>query len=263
MTKDDYQKASILGEYFSSVFVKEPDWTWGMNDEDKPSIKEELQINITKEIIHKNILDLNVNKSPGSDNLHPRVFKELAAVLVDPLFMIYNLSLRLGKVPSAWKLASISAIYKSKGSKHNAENYRPISLTSVACKMMESIMRDSMLTYLKKNGLLSDKQFGFLGGRSTVLQLLKAVDKWTEILDRGGVVDVIYCDFRKAFDTVPHKRLLELLIHYGIKDPVLSWVEDFLSNRKQQISVNGCKSKLFDPVSHKVPYWDHVCLSYT
>ena len=106
-----------------------------------------------------------------------------------------------------------------------------------------------MLNYLKANDILSNKQFGFLRGRSTVLQLLKVVDKWTDIMDKGSVIDVIYCDFQKAFDTVPHKRLLEILIHYGITDPVLSWVQDLLSNRRQQILVTGCKSEIFEVIS--------------
>ena len=76
-----------------------------------------------------------------------------------------------------------------------------------------------------------------------LLQLLKVIDRWTEIMDRGGVIDLIYCDFRKAFDTVPHNRLMNVLGHYGITDPILSWVKDFLSNRTQQIVVNGRKSE--------------------
>ena len=86
-------------------------------------------------------------------------------------------------------------------------------------------------------------------GRSTILQLLKVVDKLSEILDRGGAVDVIYCDIMKAFDTVPHQRLTELLIHYRIGDPILSWIKSFLSNRKQRVIVNGCKLKVFDVIS--------------
>ena len=114
--------------------------------------------------------------------MHPRVVKEHVAVIVHPFYLIFNLSLKTGKVPSAWKLGLISAIYKNKGSKNSVENYRLISLSSIACKIFESI---------------------FMRGRSTILQLLKAVDKLSEFLDRGGVVDVIYCDFMKAFDTVP------------------------------------------------------------
>ena len=131
-------------------------------------------------------------------------------------------------MPDSWKIAHISAIFKKKD-KNVAGNYRPVSLTSVVCKLMESIIRDSLVEYMSNNSLFTDKQFGFIGGRSTVLQLLKCLDKWTDILDRGGVVDVVYCDFQKAFDTVPHKRLLQVLNHYGVPEIVLGWVKSFLS----------------------------------
>ena len=103
-----------------------------------------------------------------------------------------------------------------------------------------------MLDYLKSNGILTEKQFGFLSGRSTLLQLLMVMDKWMEILDKGGVIDVIHCDFQKAFDAVPHKHLIELRALHGFANPVFSWVQDFLSNQKPQILVNGCKSKIYD-----------------
>ena len=93
---------------------------------------------------------------------------------------------------------------------------------------------------------------GFLGERCTILQLLIAMDEWTEISNRGDAIDVIYCDFQKAFDTVAHNRLMDVLCHYGIKDPILSWIEDYLKNWKQQVSVNGSESSLFD-VSSGVP----------
>ena len=96
------------------------------------------------------------------------------------------------------------------------------------------------------NKILTAKQFGFLRGRSSILQLLKVVDKLTKMLDNGSVIDTIYCDFMKAFDTVLHQRLIEVLMHYGLEDPILAWIKDF---RKQQVYVNGCKSKYFDVIS--------------
>ena len=75
------------------------------------------------------------------------------------------------------------------------------------------------------------------------------MDKLTEILDNGGVIDTIYCDFMKAFDTVPHQQLIEVLMHYGLEDPILARIKDFISFRKQQVYVNGCKSKYFDVIS--------------
>ena len=105
------------------------------------------------------------------------------------------------------------------------------------------------MAYLMANKILTAKQFGFLRGRSTKLQLLKVVDKLTKILDNGCVIDTIYCDFMKAFDTVPHQRLIEVLMHYGLEGPILAWIKDFISSRKQQVHVNGCKSKYFDVIS--------------
>ena len=157
--------------------------------------------------------------------------------------------MKTGKIPKEWKIALVSAIYKRKGDKHNPVNYRPISLTSIVCKILESIIRDSLMKYLKANGILSDRQFGFLAGRSTTLQLLRVVDEWTEIIDNGGVIDAIYCDFQKAFDTVPHNRLLEVLEFYGIKGSLLTWFRNFLTNRLQQVAVNGTKSETFEVLS--------------
>ena len=92
------------------------------------------------------------------------------------------------------------------------------------------------------NKLFSPEQFGFIGGRSTTLQLLKVLDEWIQILDEGGSLDVVYMDFMKAFDTVPHRRLLTKLTSYRITGKVHRWIEAFLSGRQQQVSVNGCFS---------------------
>ena len=110
----------------------------------------------------------------------------------------------------------MSAIHK-KGNNNQAQNYRPVSLTSVAGKILEQIIRDNVTEHMKDNDLLSDKQFGFIKGRSTVLQLLNVLDSWTETLENGGCIDVVYCDFMKAFDKVPHRRLIGKLQSYGIK----------------------------------------------
>ena len=87
--------------------------------------------------------------------------------------------------------------------------------------------------------LLSDKQFGFIKGRSTVLQLLKVLDSWTDTLENGGCIDVVYCDFMKAFDKVPHRRLIGKLQSYGIKGKILDWIAAMLSHRSQRIRVNN------------------------
>ena len=147
-------------------------------------------------------------KSPGPDGIHPRVLNELADCISIPLSIIFNTSLTTGKLPKEWKQANISPIHK-KGSKTLPQNYRPVSITSVVGKIMEEIIRDTITVHMKENELLSKCQFGFVKGRSTVLQLLKVLDIWTETLDNGGCIDVIYCDFMKAFDKVPHSKLIK------------------------------------------------------
>ena len=151
-------------------------------------------------------------------------------------------SLNTGSLPQDWKTANITAIHK-KGNKTTAGNYRPVSLTSIVCKVMETLVRESLMSHMMEHNMLSDKQFGFIKGRSTVLQLLQVMDQWTAALDAGDAVDVIFCDFMKAFDKVPHGRLLDTLKSYGFRDPLLSWIRGFLSNRTQTVIVNGSTSK--------------------
>ena len=108
------------------------------------------------------------------------------------------------------------------------------------------------MKHMKVNGLFSDRQFGFLNGHSTVLQLLVVLDKWTRIIEEGGSIDCIYCDFKKAFDKVPHQRLLKKIRGYGITDNILKWIETFLTGRSQQVTLNG-KASLKKEVTRGVP----------
>ena len=117
-----------------------------------------------------------------------------------------------------------------------------ISLTSVVCKLQESILRDNIIAHMKKHNMFSKNQYGFVSGRSTTLQLLHVLEEWTEWLDGGGSLDVCYMDFMKAFDTVPHRRLAAKVSSYNIKGKLLRWIESFLSNRKQRVQANGASS---------------------
>ena len=239
-TKSDAEKAEVLSKFFCSVFTEEPDGeipTMEMKTNKKLEYFE-----IAKEIVEKSLRNTKIDKSPGPDELHPRVLNELSKELSEPLAILFKNTLSEGKLPNDWKTANITAIHK-KGNKKIASNYRPVSLTCLVCKKMEEIVRDVITEFMKSAKLLSKKQFGFIGKRSTVLQLLKVMDDWTRILDEGEELDVIYMDFMKAFDKVPHKRLLEKLKSYGIQGRLLKWIEQFLTGRKQRVIVNGCKSE--------------------
>jgi hypothetical protein len=105
---------------------------------------------------------------------------------------------------------------------------------------------------MKKNGLFSIRQYAFLSGRSTTLQLLYVLERWTEILDNGGSLDAIYFDFMKAFDTIPHKGLIGKRERHGISKDLIEWVKSFLTDRRQRVRVNGSCSD-FQQVIRGIP----------
>ena len=140
LTSSDKEKAEVLNEYFCSVFTREPtenipDFNCGCN---KSNID---YVTITKDQMLKALQKLNINKSPGPDEVNPRILKELANELAHPLSVLFNKSMSMGKLPSQWKVAIVKPIFK-KGNKAEAGNYRPVSLTSVICKMFEGFVRD-------------------------------------------------------------------------------------------------------------------------
>jgi len=226
--------------FFSSVFTVENDKDIPVFNCSKPT-GSLTSIDISMEDMEKALKSLNVAKSPGPDKIHPRVLKELHKELAKPLVKLFNLSLNSGVVPQAWKVAEVRPIFK-KGDKKTPGNYRPVSLTSIVCKLFEGFVRDALTKHLKNNDLLSDSQYGFTSGRSCVTQLLTTINDWMTEIDEGKPVDAIYLDLRKAFDTVPHNRLINKLKGYGIEGPLLRWIEDFLHNRSQFVKVNNASS---------------------
>ena len=249
---NDEGKAELLVNYFSSVFTKEP-----QNDEmpffEKRNYLNELDdIDITRDMVLKKLQKLKTDKSPGPDCIHPRVLKEVSEAIATPVTIIFKTSLRTKETPNDWKHANVSAIFKNKGKKTSPENYRPVSLTCILCKVMESIIRDHVIEHMKSNNLFSTQQFGFISGRSTILQLMHVLDIWTQIIDEGGNIDAVYCDFMKAFDKVPHNRLTYKIQQYGITKLVHGWIKAFLNNRTQCVSLGEAKSTLA-PVTSGIP----------
>ena len=140
-------------------------------------------------------------------------------------------------MPDDWKRAIVSPISK-KGARNRAENYRSINLTSIICKLMESFVKEVIVNHIMDKILLSSKQHGVISGRSTTTKLLKYLDMCIEKIMNGGVVD-----FEKAFDTVPHRRLIGKLESYGVSGNILNWIKAFLSGRSQIVKVKGVDSE--------------------
>ena len=199
-------------------------------------------ISICREDIYNQLCHLDISKSPGPNGWHTRFFKESAEQMVTPLQILFRKFLDSGFIPDQWKTANVIPIFK-KGNRKLPSNYRPISLTSVTCKIFESLIRDAVMTYLLTDGLLAKEQWhGFMPRRSCVTQLLTAMEDWTKSLQDGVPIDVVYLDFSKAFDSVPHIRLLVKLQAHGIKGKLLNWIQSFLTNRKQRVIINGSQS---------------------
>jgi len=144
------------------------------------------------------------------------VFKEVKEGLLQTLFLIFKRSLNKGELPPSLKEATVTTIFK-KGCRSLPSNYRPVSLTSIVCIMLESIIKDNLMEHFTRNNLFVTNQHGFHAGHSCVTQLLNVVEDWTNIIDSGTSVDIIYLDFQKAFDRIPHNRLLSKVKSYGIE----------------------------------------------
>ena len=251
MISSDEGMADLLNEYFASVYTEE-------DLQQIPSVpilyqgNEPLRkINITVERVREKIKKLNASKSPGPDELYPREIKEVEKELAPHLHDIYKTSLEQRKAVSDWKLQNITPLFK-KGSKDDPGNHRPVSLTSVPGKMLESIIAEDITEHLESSNLITDSQHGFRRGRSCLTNLLEFFHDIFSLYDKSRAVDILYLDFKKAFDKVPHKRLMAKVRSYGIIDEVGDWIEDWLTGRKQRVVINGSSSTWRD-VSSGVP----------
>ena len=244
----DEGMANILNEYFTSVYTEEdtseipivPIVYRGNNPLRK--------IEITVDKVKMKLKKLNSNKSAGPDGFYPRVIKETEEETAPHFCNIFRTSLEQRKAVRDWKLQNISPLFK-KGSKDDPGNYRPISLTSVPGKMLESIIADDMMSHLEHNKLILDSQHSFRSGRSCLTNLVDFFHDMFSIYDKSRAVDILYLDFRKAFDKVPHKRLMAKVRSLGIIDEVGDWIEDWLSDRKQRVVINGTSSGWRDVTS--------------
>ena len=177
----------------------------------------------------------------GPDQIHPRVFKQHATAVVLILAVICNKLLHSGEVPEDWRKANVAPIFK-KGECYKAENYRPT--TCIASKIIEHIVTKHIMKHLECNNILYKLQHGFRTKHSTETQLLTFVQDLYKNLRDNKQTDVIVMDFAKAFDKVPHKKLIRKLRECGINSSINQWIESFLHQRQQRVVCDGWGSVL-------------------
>ena len=185
---------------------------------------------------------LNVIKASGPDMIPSELLKELSKEIAPFLCIIYQKCLETGSIPDVWQTANVSAIYK-KGEKFKPSNYRPVYLTCISCKMFEHKIVSNIMQHLDTYNILIDCQHGFRPRRSCETQLITLVDELAKSLNKGKQYDLAILDFSKAFDRVPHERLLRKLDHHGIRGKTLDWIRPFLTNRTQKVAVEGVASE--------------------
>ena len=232
------ESAEVLADAFSSVFVREPEGPLPRGVDAEDYIDE---LVITTDDVQRELAKLNIYKSYGPDGIHPKLLKSLAddTKFVNAVTELFMNCSNKGTLPEVWKTANVTALFK-KGSKADPLNYRPVSLTCILCKVYERLLRSHIVIFLEDK--ISVHQHGFVKQKSCLSNLLEAFDSILNILEDGDPVDVLYFDFSKAFDTVPHYRLLSKLQSLGIVGSMLNIIRDFLSNRTMRVIVEGSTS---------------------
>ena len=243
-------KATMFNEYFHSVFTQPNKQVDNITQRSPETSRPDLcHIQVTVEEVYKELAKLDTKKATGPDNISPIFLKECSQELKSSLCELINKSLLEGTVPKEWLKSHVTPVFKSKDAQ-NVQNYRPISLLSIVSKMTERCIYNKIFPLLSDN--LHKLQHGFINGRSTCTQLSAFIHNVSSQMDIGEQVDVIYMDFSKAFDSVPHNLLIHKLEIHGIGGSLLQWFKSYLSDRQQRVVLDGHASDWL-PVLSGVP----------
>jgi hypothetical protein len=243
LCSDSRSKADILQRQFSSVFLPSYNRSAAL-----PSTGTNASVPISPEVafephrIQLLLKDLPDSCGPSPDGIPAALLRRCAFSLALPICGLLQKSMAESCLPLDWRSAFVHPLLK-KAPSSIPSNYRPISLTSWVCKVGERCIKEVMLRHLLDHHLLSDQQYGFLPGRSTLLQLVSVSWDWCSMLNNDLSVDIFYTDLAKAFDTVPHDLLLSKLLAFNFAPTIISWIKAFLSDRTQTVLVdNACSA---------------------
>ena len=188
--EENAAKADVFRHQFESVYAIEG--SFSSNVEPKTEVKLE-SVDFDPKVVEKLLLNLDSQSSPGPDELHPLILKKLASIIARPVAELFRRSFTEGRLPADWKLAIIKPLFKG-GKKSEPGNYRPVSLASVLCKVMEKIVKSSIVDHFRACNMYARQQHGFQKNRSCVSNLLLARERMASFVDAGNQVDVI-CEF--------------------------------------------------------------------
>lgn len=196
---------------------------------------------VTEEEVMREIGTLKSNCATGPDNISSRVIKYCKEQLCKPLVHLINIIFQSGKFPSNLKTSIVTPVYKAKA--HNdIGNYRPISIISNIAKIVEKCIKSRLLSFFQKHKILNQQQFGFTQNKSTSDAIYEVLDMITNSVNKDEKTSAVFVDLAKAFDTVPHGRLLTKLERYGIRGNAYNLFSSYLSDRVQTVKIDNTYS---------------------
>ena len=184
---------------------------------------------VTEDEVIGIVQSLDPDKSSGQSDIKAKSLQLTISSIVTPIVRIINLSLLNGTVPSCWKAANVTPVFK-KGDKKDPTNYRPISVIPVLGKILERVMYTRLMTFLSENNILTQFQSGFRPNHSTEDVLIRTVEDWRRDVDQGKAIAAVFIDFSKAFDSIEHSLMLTKLQSIGVNNKALDWFKDYLAN---------------------------------
>ena len=209
----DQDKARLINSYFYYVFNDKDLTNDSLTTTNETSGTSLSDIVITAEDVHEALVSLDPNKAMGPDGISPKVVKYCVDALCQPISYLFQLTITNSYLLSEWRTHCVIPIFKC-GDRATVSNYRPISLLCIISKVLEKIIFNISIKFLSNS--FTPHQFGFLLGRSTLQQLLLFINELLEAKRTNKVSDVIYLDFKKAFDSVTHTKLLHKIRSFGI-----------------------------------------------
>ena len=246
MYNSPLEKADLLCEYFASLSQAPiDDGQARLPPLDFSTHTPLSKLSISTDDVLKILLHLNTSKSTGADKVSNRLLKETAHQIAPSLAAVFNKSLHLCKVPTKWKEAIITPIFK-KGDKSAKTNYRPVSILSNVAKIMEKVVYKTLYEYCTDNGILTWRNSGFKAKDSTINHMIFMMDKIYRDIERGNDVAIVYLDQSRAFDRIWHAGLIHKLKHMGFTGSLLNWIADYLFNRTICVGIEGHTSPWFD-----------------
>lgn len=236
------ESASLFSDYFSSTYSHSSS-TLPFKSPSYSQLPFDLPSNVTfspDDELH--LLDsLNNSFSDGLDGISASCLYNCRHSITYPIFLLFKGYFFEGIFPSTWKICSVTLVLKA-GDFSDVKNHRPISIIPYLAKLFESLVYSNIK--ISSNHIIIDEQYGFRPGKFTVTSSVVFTPYLLNSIEKVGQVDVVFTDFKKAFDIVDHSLLLSELELLGIGDTLLSWLHSYLSARRQFVKVHNRKSSL-------------------